>query len=113
MPVLRRSIALVASAALLASCAASSPSSSVDTPTPSPSPTPSPTPIPTGPFQSTLYGYTVTSPDWAFKPATSAWDGTGAPGDGDPFVDTLIGPIPPCSRSVRRRPTPSLRSPTR
>ena len=44
------------------------------------------------PFVSTNYGYTITSPEWTGTDATEVWDGTGAPGDGDPFVDTLVGP---------------------
>lgn len=55
---------------------------------------PTPTATPAGPFHSALYGYVVTSPDWTGTATTTAWDGTGSPGDGDPFVDLLAGPIP-------------------
>lgn len=41
-----------------------------------------------------LYGYIVTSPAWTGVATTIRWDGTGSPGDGDPFVDTLNGPTP-------------------
>jgi hypothetical protein len=34
----------------------------------------------------------VSSPGWSGTGATVAWDGTGAPGNGDPFVDILNGP---------------------
>jgi hypothetical protein len=44
-----------------------------------------------GLFVSTLYGYTVESPDWTGIVATTAWDGTGSPGSGDPTVDRLVG----------------------
>ena len=47
---------------------------------------------PTEPFRSTLYGYVVTSLDWTGTSATTAWDGTGSPGNGDPTVDILEGP---------------------
>ncbi|MDX6594119.1 MAG: hypothetical protein QOJ13_3315 [Gaiellales bacterium] len=53
--------------------------------------TTTPTPA-SGPFVSTLYGYTVESPDWTGVVATTAWDGTGSPGSGDPTVDRLVGP---------------------
>ncbi len=36
----------------------------------------------------------MTSPDWTGIATTTPWDGTGSPGDGDPFVDHLRGPIP-------------------
>jgi hypothetical protein len=62
------------------------PSTSASVPT---SPTSS---SPAEPFVSSHYGYTVTSTDWTGTDATETWDGTGAPGDGDPFVDTLEGP---------------------
>jgi hypothetical protein len=45
-----------------------------------------------GDFVSTLYGYTVKSPDWSGIVATAAWDGKGSPGSGDPTVDRLVGP---------------------
>jgi hypothetical protein len=41
-------------------------------------------------FVSDLYGYSVDS--WTGTPAQEAWDGTGSPGDGDPTVDSLVGP---------------------
>ena len=53
---------------------------------------PSTTVAPAGPFRSDLYGYMVTSLDWTGKSATTAWDGTGSPGNGDPTVDFLYGP---------------------
>ena len=53
---------------------------------------PTTTVAPAGPFRSDLYGYRVTSPDWTGKSATTAWDGTGSPGNGDPTVDFLYGP---------------------
>ena len=43
-------------------------------------------------FVSSHYGYSITSTDWKGTQATTAWDGTGAPGDTDPSVDTLVGP---------------------
>jgi len=65
-------------------------SSAVPTSTAAPSTSPSPS----GPFRSVVYGYAVTSPAWTGTASTTAWDGTGDPGNGDGFVDTLIGPIP-------------------
>jgi hypothetical protein len=53
---------------------------------------PSTTVASVGPFRSALYDYVVTSPDWTGKSATTAWDGTGSPGNGDPTVDFLYGP---------------------
>lgn len=44
------------------------------------------------PFHSPLFGYTITSPEWYGFATTIAWDGTGSPGNGDPFVDTLFKP---------------------
>jgi hypothetical protein len=41
-------------------------------------------------FVSDLYGYSVDS--WIGTSAQTAWDGTGSPGDGDPTVDSLVGP---------------------
>ena len=41
-------------------------------------------------FVSSHYGYSITSTDWKGAQATTAWDGTGAPGDTDPSVDTLV-----------------------
>jgi hypothetical protein len=32
-------------------------------------------------------------PDWTGIGATRAWDGTGSPGDADPFVDTIVGAL--------------------
>jgi hypothetical protein len=55
-------------------------------------PSTSTTAAPTGPFRSALYGYEVTALDWTGRSATSAWDGTGSPGSGDPTVDVLQGP---------------------
>jgi hypothetical protein len=46
---------------------------------------------PTG-FVSDLYGYSVPSADWSGLHAVHAWNGKGAPGDGDPTVDTMFGP---------------------
>ena len=77
-----------------------SPASTAPSPSAAPTPAaptpaaPTPTATPTGPFHSALYGYAVTSPDWTGIAATTAWDGTGSPGDDDPFVDLLTGPIP-------------------
>ena len=105
-------VVVVALAATLGACAASSPTvapssaeptvatatagatSSHAAPTPTPAATPTPTPTPAGPFHSAIYGYVVRSPAWTGKATTTRWDGTGAPGDGDGFVDTLIGPTP-------------------
>ena len=42
-------------------------------------------------FVSSHYGYSITSTDWKGTQANIAWDGTGAPGDTDPSVDTLVG----------------------
>jgi hypothetical protein len=108
----RLSAVLFASIGLLAACGgspSSTPSSVTATtgtttssgattpattgPTTSSSGTTSPTTAPPGePFVSSHYGYTVASSDWTGTDAAKAWDGTGAPGDGDPFVDTLQGP---------------------
>jgi len=41
-------------------------------------------------FASSHYGYSITSTDWKGAQATTAWDGTGSPGDTDPSVDTLV-----------------------
>ncbi len=41
-------------------------------------------------FASSHYGYSITSSDWKGAQATTAWDGTGSPGDTDPSVDTLV-----------------------
>ncbi len=60
--------------------------------TDSPSDSPSPASISSataGVFNSKFYHYTLNSPDWTGYSATTAWDGTGSPGDGDPWVDTL------------------------
>jgi hypothetical protein len=43
-------------------------------------------------FVSDLYGYAVPSAAWSGTHAVTAWNGTGAPGDGDPTVDTIYGP---------------------
>jgi hypothetical protein len=48
--------------------------------------------FPAGAFHSDVYGYTVGSPAWSGTPAATAWDGTGALGDSDPAVDSLVGP---------------------
>ena len=75
-----------------------SPSIAAASPTAAPSPsataapTASPSPSPSGPFTSATYGYTVNAPGWTGAQASAAWDGTGSPGDGDPFVDTFAGP---------------------
>jgi hypothetical protein len=61
-------------------------------PTTTGSATTPPTSAPAEQFVSTNYGYTITSTEWTGTDATEVWDGTGAPGDGDPFVDTLMGP---------------------
>jgi hypothetical protein len=45
-------------------------------------------------FRSPLYGYTVRSASWTGTPTTTPWDGSGAPGDAEPVVDTLTGPAP-------------------
>jgi hypothetical protein len=45
-----------------------------------------------GGFVSDLYGYTVPSAAWSGTHAVTAWNGKGAPGDGDPTVDTMYGP---------------------
>jgi hypothetical protein len=95
------SVPILAVALLVTGCAASSATSAPITPAPpealattapvaTQSPTPSPTPA--GPFVSSLYGYVVDLPGWTGYAATTAWDGTGAPGNGDPFVDLLTGP---------------------
>lgn len=47
---------------------------------------------PAEPFHSALYQYMVTSLDWRGRSASTAWDGTGSPGNGDPTVDFLYGP---------------------
>jgi hypothetical protein len=44
------------------------------------------------PFVSRHYGYAVTSKDWTGTDATTAWDGTGSPGEDDPAVDKLEDP---------------------
>jgi hypothetical protein len=41
------------------------------------------------PYRSRLYGYGLGG-EWTGAPTTQAWDGTGTPGDGDPFVDVLF-----------------------
>jgi len=43
-------------------------------------------------FVSKLYHYSLKSPDWTGTSAQTAWDGKGSPGDGDPTVDSLVGP---------------------
>jgi hypothetical protein len=76
-------------AVLVAGCGGSSASSppSVSVPVSTTTPTAA-----SGDFVSTLYGYTVKSPDWSGIVATAAWDGKGSPGSGDPTVDRLVGP---------------------
>jgi hypothetical protein len=100
-------VALSAAVLLLATCSAgtatlapSSAAPSVAIATASPTPTvsasaaaaPTTAPTPRGKFTSANYGYSLTTPDWLGTDATTPWDGTGAPGDGDPFVDTLVSP---------------------
>ena len=79
------------SSATTASTATATVAAPVETPTTVTTP-PSTTAAPAGPFRSDLYGYMVTSLDWTGKSATTAWDGTGSPGNGDPTVDFLYGP---------------------
>ena len=105
MSVLRR-LAPLGLAVVLGGCAASGTTSSPSAAAPSfaiataapttvatpvATPPPTATPSPPGPFKSLVYGYTVTSPDWTGTAASTAWDGTGALGNGDPVVDTLSG----------------------
>ena len=96
MHTLRVPALLVATAGLLAACGgtSSSPTASsvATTTTPSSTIASTTTTAPTGPFVSTLYGYTVKSLKWTGTVADTAWDGTGSPGDGDPTVDVLTGP---------------------
>jgi hypothetical protein len=47
---------------------------------------------PATPFVSKHYGYVITSEEWTGTDATTAWDGTGSPGDDDPAVDMLKDP---------------------
>jgi hypothetical protein len=82
---------IVGSAALLTACTAAPASTPLPTATQTPVPTVTPSPIP-GPYQSELYGFSLTSTDWTGTGAATAWDGTGSPGDGDPTVDVLVGP---------------------
>lgn len=92
-----RSLVLLLGAVVLGACGGSnSPSSSTSTTTP---PTTALTSqpatssvAPAGPFTSAIYKYAVSSKAWTGSPASSAWDGTGSPGDGDPTVDILDGP---------------------
>jgi hypothetical protein len=93
-------LSIVASTtALLAGCGSSDTTTAstitvaapVETPSTVTTP-PSTTAVPAGPFRSDLYAYEVTSLDWTGKSATTAWDGTGSPGNGDPTVDFLYGP---------------------
>jgi hypothetical protein len=85
---------LLASAGVLAACGGSSgSSSSVTNATPGPTTSAAAGTATTAePFVSKLYHYAVASPDWTGTAAETAWDGTGAPGDGDPVVDFLEGP---------------------
>jgi hypothetical protein len=107
---LHRLVPILAAAAIIAGCAAGGATSSPPSVGPSaviatvaptasvailaPTASPSATPIatPQQPFRSAIYGYALTSMDWTGTPTTVAWDGTGSPGDGDPFVDAMIGP---------------------
>jgi hypothetical protein len=81
-------VLVVGIALLVAGCGGSSGSSapSVSVPVSTTAPTAA-----SGDFMSTLYGYTVRSPDWSGVVATTAWDGKGSPGSGDPTVDRLVG----------------------
>ena len=92
MPDLRPLVLLMCAAVLAACGGTSSPSAAPSTPTSSAPSSPTSSAAPTGPFASTLYGYAVRSHAWSGTSATATWDGTGAPGDGDPTVDTLVGP---------------------
>jgi hypothetical protein len=92
MAVLRR-LALVLGAIALSACSGSgSTSPQPSTPTTPTTSAPASSAASAGPFTSTLYDYTVTSRAWSGTSASAAWDGTGSPGDGDPTVDTLVGP---------------------
>ena len=103
-PGVPRPLSAAALALALAGCSAATVAPPAASPGPSPSATataaasvgPSqtaPTPTPAGPFQSAFYGYTFEGPGWSGVSATAKWDGSGAPGDGDPVVDTLSGPL--------------------
>jgi hypothetical protein len=91
-------IAAVAFAVAVGGCAggagSSTPSSgSVASPPPTTNASPNPPSASQAqPFTSAAYGYTVQSADWIGADADAPWDGTGAPGDGDPTVDVLLGP---------------------
>jgi hypothetical protein len=85
-----RVAAFLASVGLLTACGGG-PTATTGTATPALITTASPTPA-ANPFVSSHYGYSVTSSDWTGTNAKGAWDGTGAPGDTSPSVDTLAGP---------------------
>lgn len=88
-----RSLVLLLGAVALTACGGSSPSDSkASTPTTATTSASTSSSAPAGPFTSTVYGYAVRSPAWSGTSASAAWDGTGSPGDGDPVVDTLVGP---------------------
>lgn len=82
--------ALLIAVAPLAGCGSSAPSG---TSAPSAAPAAS-TPAEAHIFHSRHYSYTETLPaDWqSNSQATQRWDGKGAPGDQDSFVDLFIGP---------------------
>jgi hypothetical protein len=97
VPTLRLLAVLLASAGVLPACGGSSgSSSSVTTATAGPTTSAAAattTAAPAGQaFTSKLYHYALNSPDWIGTSAQTAWDGTGAPGDGDVTVDSLVGP---------------------
>jgi hypothetical protein len=77
VPIRHRALVLLTLAAVVTACSGS-------TPAPPANPT----------FRSTVYGYVIAAPEWSGVATSTAWDGTGSPGDGDPFVDTLVGPAP-------------------
>jgi hypothetical protein len=92
---------LTASAVLVAACSSDTPTSEPSTvtvttlvPTIAATTATPTTATPSGPYRSALYGYVVTSLDWTGISATTAWDGTGGPGNDEPVVDLLYGPAP-------------------
>jgi hypothetical protein len=87
----RQLVRIVGSAAILAACTAAPASTPLPTATPTVLPTVTPSSV-AGPYQSELYGFTLTSTEWTGTGASTAWDGTGSPGDLDPTVDALVGP---------------------